>query len=196
MTPGEVMQALRLAATHFDRTGAAVITASALNNSSCETIAALMDQHGWSVSRQMKGDGVRIEGARRGGSAVMVTGKPRSEGPWDLSFYVIGTPEDGWTGWAKVRRAGLIAFIETGELPQDARRWPVRSSKCRCRKVHEGTQWRALRLLVGVQLARLSSEGVESEKRVYRCPADARRWHMTSQDKRGAEVWRECSMNV
>ncbi|MFJ3182591.1 hypothetical protein ACIPJN_29950 [Streptomyces sp. NPDC086796] len=164
-------------------------------NTSCEMLAALMTDHGWSVSRQLDGNVLRIEGSRRGGAAVMVTGKRDLEGgPWNLSFYVIGTVEDGWTGWARVRRVGLTAFIETGELPQDARRWPVHGSKCRCAKVNEATQWRARRLLAGVQLKRISNHGAASEKRVYRCPNDARRWHMTSQEKRGAEVWRECDM--
>ncbi|WP_406278362.1 hypothetical protein OHT93_36960 [Streptomyces sp. NBC_00191] len=40
--------------------------------------------------------------------------------------------DDGWTEWARVRRAGLLQFIETASFADGlAPHWPVRGSKCR-----------------------------------------------------------------
>ncbi|MET9779198.1 hypothetical protein ABZ023_33980 [Streptomyces sp. NPDC006367] len=109
---------------------------------------------------------------------------------WLARFYVIGSVDDGWTAWLRVRRAGLIHFIATNTLPLEVPGWPVRDSKCRCGKRAEPTQWRALHLLAGIQLDRLRDEGAEQEKRAYPCRHDTRRWHLTSQAERTSGPWR------
>lgn len=161
------------------------------------TTADLMRQHGWEISQQEGAGELRLEGARRGGAAVMVTAKHSDTKGWRVRYYVIGAQSDGWTQWARVHGRALEPFIATETLDSaDVRRWLGTSSNCRCRKVHEATQWRASRRLVGTQLNRLATRGAEEEKRVYRCPNDARRWHMTSRtDARPAE-WTGSSLSL
>lgn len=157
---------------------------------SLEDLAAEMARNGWELSWHRDYGTARIEGSRRGGAAVMATARYTLKKGWATRFYVIGSVDDGWTEWLRVRRAGLVHFIATSRLPLDAPRWAVSSSKCRCRKGAQPTLWRALHLLVGIQLDRLSNHGAEQEKRAYRCHLDARRWHLTSQAERTPGPWR------
>ncbi|WP_372412516.1 hypothetical protein [Streptomyces luteireticuli] len=119
----------------------------------------------------------------------MATARYTLKKGWVTRFYVIGSLDDGWTEWARVRRSDLLHFVATNLLPLDAPRRTVSESKCRCRKTAQPTQWRALYLLAGIRLERLSTRGAEEEKRVYRCHHDARRWHHTSQDERTPGPW-------
>jgi hypothetical protein len=156
---------------------------------SLEDLAAEMARHGWEISWQRKHGEARVEGSLRGGAAAMATARYTLEKGWVIRFYVIGSIDDGWTEWLRVRRTGLLHFIATNLLPEDARRWPVSNTRCRCRKTAVATQWRALHLLAGTQLDRLAERGAVEEKRVYRCRRDARRWHLTSQDERTPGPW-------
>jgi hypothetical protein len=119
----------------------------------------------------------------------MATARYTLKKGWVTRFYVIGSVDDGWTEWLRVRRAGLVHFIATNLLPLDAPRWPVSDSKCQCRKGKQPTQWRAQHLLAGIQLDRLSNHGAEQETRAYRCRRDARTWHLTSQAERTPGPW-------
>ncbi|MFD7616124.1 hypothetical protein [Streptomyces sp. NPDC059802] len=119
----------------------------------------------------------------------MATARYTLEKGWVTRFYAIESVDNGGTHWLRIRRNALLTFISTDRLPADARRWTVRDTKCRCRKRSQPTQWRALHLLAGIQLERLSTRGAEEEKRVYRCRYDARRWHLTSQDERTPSSW-------
>ncbi|WP_159047812.1 hypothetical protein [Streptomyces sp. WM6378] len=156
---------------------------------SLEDLAVEMTRHGWDVSWQRNHGEARVEGSLRGGAAAMATARYTLEKGWVTRFYAIESVEDEGTHWLRIRRNALLTFISTDRLPADARRWIVRHTKCRCRKHSQPTQWRALHLLAGIQLERLSTRGVEEEKRVYRCRYDARRWHLTSQDERTPSSW-------
>ncbi|MFJ4700479.1 hypothetical protein ACIP5N_22130 [Streptomyces sp. NPDC088768] len=120
----------------------------------------------------------------------MVTARYTLNKGWSTRFYVIGSVDDGWAAWLRVRRGGLVHFIATDLLPLDAPCWPVSDSKCRCGKHAEPTRWRALHVLAGIQLDRLRDEGAEQEKRAYRCRYDARRWHFTSQAEQNPGPWK------
>ncbi|WP_329020355.1 hypothetical protein [Streptomyces sp. NBC_01601] len=155
-----------------------------------EARADLMNRNGWAITRHAGRGEARLEGVRRGGAAVMVTARYSETKGWRIRHYVIGSVSDGWIEWARVRRSAQESFIATDRLDGTPVRWLGNDSKCRCRKtVSEPTEWRALQRLAEVKLARLATRGVEAEKRVYRCPDDARRWHMTSQERRGPETW-------
>ena len=158
--------------------------------------AELMARHGWEISCHTSAGEIRLEGARRGGAAVMVTGRHSDTKGWKVRHYVIGSVSDGWIEWARVRRDTMESFIATERLDGSPVRWLGTDTNCRCRKVSEPTEWRALQRLATVQLRRLATRGVESERRVYRCPEDARRWHMTSQERRGADTWNGAQMSL
>ena len=161
-----------------------------------DVAAELMNRHGWEITQHTAPGEIRLEGARRGGAAVMVTARHSAEKGWKIRHYVIGSVSDGWIEWARVRREALESFIATERLNGGPVHWLGTETKCRCRKVAEPTEWRALQRLAGVQLQRLATRGVEAERRVYRCPDDARRWHMTSQDRRGPDTWRGAQMSL
>ncbi|MFF9204421.1 hypothetical protein ACF1AE_21880 [Streptomyces sp. NPDC014986] len=153
-----------------------------------DQVAAQMTAHGWSISRQREGDEVRIEGTHADGAAVMATARLKAKG-WEMRYYVIG---NGSSHWVRVRRDGLVNFLESGELAPTAQTWPVMHSKCSCRKQYAPTQARALRALEEARRRHLRKGSEKVEERVYRCPADARRWHMTAKTAwNGRETWAE-----
>ncbi|MFI0742839.1 hypothetical protein ACH4PU_32875 [Streptomyces sp. NPDC021100] len=148
-----------------------------------DDLAEMMTRHGWAVSRQYPGAAeARVEGERRGGAAVMATARLTDKG-WKIRYYVIGSEEDGWTRWAGLKkRSTFLEFIRSSAVDADTRLQPLHSH-CRCAKKHQATRWRALRRLAGIQLHRISADDLKMEKRVYRCPHDARRWHLTSKQE-------------
>ncbi|TLQ39197.1 hypothetical protein [Streptomyces marianii] len=161
-----------------------------------ESLGDQMSQHGWNTAWMRKHGEARVEGSRKGGAAVMVTARYTLEKGWATRFYVIGSVDDGWTDWARVRRSDLLHFIATNRLPVEAKPRKVPHSKCRCRKKAMPTQWHALRHLARIQLQRLATRGAVEEQRVYRCRHDARRWHVTSMEDRSSGPWRGAAADL
>ncbi|MEU2453918.1 hypothetical protein ABZ605_28045 [Streptomyces sp. NPDC012765] len=148
-----------------------------------QNLAALMAAHGWSSQTHTDGDRIRAEGVHKSGAVAMCTARLKA-GRWELSYYAI---EANSAQWLRIRRAGLNHFLEHGVLDPSAPAGAVSDSKCTCRKVHAPTEAQALRFLDRARRKHLFRGAGKVEERVYRCPADARRWHMTSQTERSAD---------
>ncbi|MFI8932412.1 hypothetical protein ACIG3E_32710 [Streptomyces sp. NPDC053474] len=153
--------------------------------SSIRTLADLMTANGWSASVQDAGAEARVEGTHEDGAAAMATARLTDKG-WRLRLYAIGS---GQRAWARVQRDAFTRFLETGELEGTHRPVPT---KCTCRKsVSAPTKARALRQLKDAQDRHRRAGAKKVEARVYRCPHDARRWHLTSMAKwAGRDAWR------
>ncbi|MFF2571095.1 hypothetical protein [Streptomyces sp. NPDC058084] len=149
-------------------------------SSSIDAIANQMAGLGWTVARKTEGNEDRVEATRENGAGAMVTGE-LSEHGWKLRYYLIGPIENGWTSWTRVRRGPMEQLLETGRTDVRQRMMP---SKCNCGKQHDATEQRALKRLDRIQAEAQAAGTKRGERRVYRCPSDARRWHLTSGMKR------------
>ncbi|MFF7966729.1 hypothetical protein ACFZC3_15355 [Streptomyces sp. NPDC007903] len=86
--------------------------------------------------------------------------------------------------WLGIRVRTVEHFAEHRALQPEARRWVV-TSKCRCGKRGRfPTEAWAKKVLTDIKINKeLNRMSRATERRVYRCPDDDRRWHITSSEK-------------
>ncbi|WP_282795769.1 hypothetical protein [Streptomyces sp. CC224B] len=147
-------------------------------------IAALMTQIGWTATVQKVDGKERLE-ATRNGAAVMISTRQRKSGRTDLQYYIIPSSA---SAWSRVRIDGLMEFLQHGRIAPTTKAMTFNHSGCTCRnsqgapKWHAPTEARALRALGHAQENRRAEGSKKTERRAYRCPQDARRWHLTTRE--------------
>lgn len=156
--------------------GDAAATPEPLQHERLIRFQSLADRAGWRVSFVRTADRARIE-AFLEGAAVMATAMPGRS----VHAYVLHPAGNRTPRWLATTPSAAEHFLEHLRLPQDAgRRRP--DIKCQCKK--EGrypTEAWAKRALTNILINKELRQGRRAtERRVYRCPADDRVWHITS----------------
>ncbi|HEY6117378.1 MAG TPA: hypothetical protein VI172_15610 [Candidatus Dormibacteraeota bacterium] len=140
-------------------------------------IQSLADRSGWRVNLLRTAERARIEAFHPDGAAVMATAVPDRS----VHAYVLHPAGQRTPRWLATTPSAAEYFIEHLRLPEGAaRRKP--DSKCRCKKAGRfPTQAWAQRALTNILINKELRQGRRAtERRVYRCPADDRVWHITS----------------
>ncbi|MFJ6841373.1 hypothetical protein ACIQRE_01740 [Streptomyces griseoluteus] len=140
----------------------------------------MLQRAGWRVRFTADADRARIEALYSDGAAVMLTAV-RGRG---INAYVLHAAVRRPPRWLGIALTHLDHFAEHRQLPHTARRWEL-TSKCRCGKRGRfPTEAWAKKILTDIKIRKeLRLMQHASERRVYRCPDDDRRWHITSSKK-------------
>lgn len=135
---------------------------------------------GWRVQLRTTEGRSCLEGFAEGGAVVMAVAKGRRR---RCSFYLFPAWAEGQCPWLTVAEDAWTYFVEHRELPPGAAAH-VPSSNCECAKRRFPTEARASDALLSAKIKRaLDETSVRRERRVYRCPADDRAWHMTRKSR-------------
>jgi hypothetical protein len=145
----------------------------------------VLTSHGWTVHITYTPERARLEATHPSGAAVMVTsGIAGRTGSGSTQRYALQST-DKPLPWFGVGNGVLETFIATRILTGGKRRV---TSKCQCRtkagrpKVRYTTEVRAVRAMAEARRQRARNGQEETaECRAYRCPADDRAWHTSSQ---------------
>jgi hypothetical protein len=149
----------------------------------------LLVEAGWSVQTRLVSDRANLYGERDTGAAVLVSYKRSADNTkWNSpTYYVLRSPEEApGLRWIKVRRGGFGYFVDRGTTKGSGMRLmkvQPKNSKCKCPKNYFPARAVALATLFEVKIKRVFTRGATEESRVYWCPYDARRWHITSKQE-------------
>ncbi|MFK0172625.1 hypothetical protein ACIQU5_27895 [Streptomyces sp. NPDC090306] len=149
-----------------------------------------MRKAGWHIEAETSDHRARLEARRRDGADInlMVTHvRDRGVNTYVLPAARLGKPPV----WLAVNKTDFAHAVHHRALPHAYSGTPV-FSKCRCGKFRAPNEFWALQALLRTRIRRhLKHQEKRRERRVYRCEADDRVWHLTSKPswKGGTPGW-------
>jgi len=131
-----------------------------------------IERAGWKAVLVVGEDRARLDGFHADGAAVMLTAMRGRK----VYVYVLPPTGRKTPRWRAVNASTLEDFLRRRKIR--GFHYPV--SGCTCTKRRYPTEATAKAAIVDITIRRVVKEhGIQSERRVYRCPDDDRAWHIT-----------------